>query len=99
MSELPKAVFSGTLQEPLASANPRLIRGDLAGRIRALKQESALPLRSIGSLALVNSMLRLNLVRGLQMRCSRSSWDPPAVGPGTSPATPVRPGTDQHQGA
>ena len=67
MSELPKAVFSGTLQEPLAWANPRLIRGDLAGGIRALKQESALPLRSIGSLALVNSMLRLNLVGGLRI--------------------------------
>ncbi len=87
MNELPKVVFSSRLQEPLARANTRLMRGDLAAGIRALKQESALLLRSIGSLALVNSMLRLNLADRLGSRCSRSSWDPPAASP-SSPAPP-----------
>ena len=51
MNELPKVVFSNTLQEPLAWGNTRLVRGDLAEQVRALKQQSADPLRSIGSIA------------------------------------------------
>jgi dihydrofolate reductase len=67
MNELPKVVFSNTLQEPLAWANTRLIRGDLAEGIQALKKESAVPLRTIGSLSLVRSMLRLGLVDRLRI--------------------------------
>ena len=62
MNELPKVVFSSTLAEPLAWANTRLIRGGLAEGIQALKKESAVPLRTIGSLSLVRSLLRLGLV-------------------------------------
>jgi dihydrofolate reductase len=62
MSELPKVVVSNTLTEPLAWPNTRLVRGDPEAGIRALKRESDLPLRTIGSLTLVNSLIRLGLV-------------------------------------
>lgn len=62
MNDLPKVVFSNTLAAPLAWANSRLMRGDLAEGIRALKQRSGDPLRSIGSLSLVRSMIRLGQV-------------------------------------
>lgn len=62
MNDLPKVVVSNTLAEPLAWPNTRLVRGDLGTAIRELKQESAVPLRTIGSMALVNSMMKLGLV-------------------------------------
>jgi dihydrofolate reductase len=67
MTERPKVVFSSTLAEPLAWANTRLIRGDLAEGIEALKKESPVPLRTIGSLSLVRSLLRLGLVDVLRV--------------------------------
>ena len=67
MNDLPKVVFSNTLQEPLAWKNTRLLRGDLAEGIRGLKQQSDVPLRSIGSLTLVRSMVRLGLVDRLRV--------------------------------
>jgi dihydrofolate reductase len=67
MTELPKVVFSSTLREPLAWANTRVISGDLGTGLRTLKQESADPLRAIGSLSLVTSMLGLGLVDRLRI--------------------------------
>src|SRR5215469_11112975 len=66
MTELPKAVVSNTLAEPLAWSNTRLVRGGLEA-VRALKQQSPDPLRSIGSLSLVRSMVRLGLVDRLRI--------------------------------
>jgi dihydrofolate reductase len=62
MNELPKVVFSNTLTEPLAWNNTRLIRGDLGEQMRALKWQSSDPLRSIGSITLVRSLIHLGLV-------------------------------------
>jgi dihydrofolate reductase len=45
----------------------RLLRGDLAEQVRALKRQSADPLRSIGSLTLVRSLLHLGLVDRLRL--------------------------------
>ncbi len=67
MNDLPKAVFSNTLREPLAWKNTRLVRGDLAERITVSKRESDVPLRSIGSLTLVRSLMDLGLVDRLRM--------------------------------
>ena len=67
MNEVPKAVFSNTLSEPLAWRNTRLIRGDLGEGMRALKRESPDPLRSIGSLTLVRSLLELGLIDRLRV--------------------------------
>ena len=66
MTELEKAVVSSTLTEPLAWSNTRLVRGGLEG-VRALKRRSADPLRSIGSLSLVRSMVGLGLVDRLRI--------------------------------
>src|SRR5215475_3018544 len=62
MSELPKVVVSNTLSEPLDWSNTRLIRGDLAAAVKALKESSAVPLRAIGSITLVTNMMKLGLV-------------------------------------
>jgi dihydrofolate reductase len=67
MSNIPKFVFSKTLKEPLAWTNTHLRQGDLADEITALKQQRAEPLRSIGSVSLVQSMMRLGLVDRLRL--------------------------------
>jgi dihydrofolate reductase len=67
MTDLPKAVFSNTLGEPLAWQNTRLIGGDPAEGMRALKRQSPDPLRSIGSLTLVRGLLELGLVDRLRV--------------------------------
>jgi len=67
MNELPKVVFSNSLRDPLAWANTRLVPGDLCEGIRALKQQPGDPLRSIGSISLVKSMIALGLVDRLRL--------------------------------
>lgn len=67
MNDLPKAVVSSTLTEPLAWRNTRLVSGDVSDGIRALKRESDRPLRTIGSMALVSSMMKLGLVDLLRL--------------------------------
>jgi len=62
MNERPKAVVSNTLSEPLEWENTRLISGDLGVGISALKQTSDVPIRTIGSMALVSSLIALGLV-------------------------------------
>jgi dihydrofolate reductase len=62
MNELPKAVVSNSLAEPLEWPNTRLVRGDLATAITALRLESPGLLRTIGSMTLVSSMMRAGLV-------------------------------------
>jgi dihydrofolate reductase len=85
MNELPKVVFSNTLQEPLAWGNTRLVRGDVAEQVRALKQQSADPLRSIGSITLVKSLLHLGL-----MAVALAVVQHFLVGPSTTTASPQR---------
>jgi len=67
MSNLPKLVFSSTLNEPLAWKNTRLLKGAVADEIGVLKQERGDPLRSIGSISLVKSMMQLGLVDRLRL--------------------------------
>jgi dihydrofolate reductase len=66
-NDLPKVVYSNTLQEPLAWNNTSLLRGDLAEAIGALKRQPGDPLRSMGSLTLVRSMMELGLVDRLRL--------------------------------
>jgi dihydrofolate reductase len=66
-SDLPKVVYSNTLQEPLAWNNTSLLRGDLAEAIGSLKRQPGNPLRSMGSLTLVRSMMELGLVDRLRL--------------------------------
>ena len=67
MMELPKLVVSGTLREPLAWDNTRLLRGDAAEALTALKQESAVPLRTMGSMTLVRSLMRAAVLDRLRL--------------------------------
>ena len=67
MSSLPKLVFSSTLKEPLPWKNTRLLKSAVADEIRALKQQPGDPLRSIGSISLVKSMMQLGLVDRLRL--------------------------------
>jgi dihydrofolate reductase len=67
MTAQPKAVVSSTLREPLTWPNTRLIAGDAGAAIAALKQESDVPLRTVGSLTLVRSLFGLDLVDRLRL--------------------------------
>jgi dihydrofolate reductase len=67
MNELPKMVVSSTLREPLAWRNTRLLSGDVPAGIEALKRERGDPLRTIGSISLVRSLLALDLVDRLRL--------------------------------
>ena len=57
-----KYVFSSTLDEPLTWENSTLVREDAIDFARRLKEESGVPLRTIGSLALCRSLLNAGLV-------------------------------------
>lgn len=65
MNEQPRAVVSGTLREPLTWANTRLLAS--TDELGALKRESRVPLRTIGSLTLVRNLLRLGLADRLRV--------------------------------
>lgn len=67
MTELPKLLFSSTLKEPFTWKNARLAKASLADEIRALKRQPGDPLRSIGSVSLVRSMMQLGLVDRLRL--------------------------------
>jgi dihydrofolate reductase len=67
MSNTPKLVFSSTLKEPLAWKNTRLVQGAVADEISALKQQTGDPLRTMGSVSLVKSMMQIGLVDRLRL--------------------------------
>lgn len=67
MRELPKLVFSGTLEGPLAWKNTQVVGGDLAQALRTIKQQPGDPIRSIGSIQLVKGMMAVGLVDRLRL--------------------------------
>ena len=62
MNDVPKLVFSSTLEEPLSWANSRLVEGDAVEAVRMMKREGASNLRTLGSLSLCRSLLTAGLV-------------------------------------
>jgi dihydrofolate reductase len=62
LNESSKVVFSSTLTKPLAWANTRLIDGDPVEIVRAMKEDDARPMRTLGSLTLCRSLLEAGLV-------------------------------------
>jgi dihydrofolate reductase len=62
MTEMPKVVFSSTLEEPLGWANTELIAGDAVEAIREMKQADGRPMRTLGSVSLCRSLLAAGLV-------------------------------------
>jgi dihydrofolate reductase len=57
-----KYVFSSTLAEPLSWPNTTLVRTDAVEAVRALKQDGAGVLRTIGSISLCRSLVTAGLV-------------------------------------
>lgn len=62
LTSMPKVVFSSTLTEPLAWANTTLISTDPVAAVRKMKEESDLPLRTLGSVSLCRALLQNGLV-------------------------------------
>lgn len=67
MTALPKIVFSKTLHQPLMWKNTELITTPLEQELPRLKLQEGVPLRSIGSISLVKSMMRFGLVDRLRL--------------------------------
>ncbi|PYP89933.1 MAG: deaminase [Blastocatellia bacterium AA13] len=57
-----KFVASTTLEEPLPWANSTLLKGDAAASVAALKEQPGKDLVVLGSAALIQSLMRSNLV-------------------------------------
>lgn len=62
LNRVQKYVFSSTLDEPLTWANSTLVREGAVAYVRRLKEESSVPLRTLGSVALCRSLLVAGLV-------------------------------------
>jgi dihydrofolate reductase len=63
LTEMPKVVFSSTLETPLSWANTELVDGDPVEAVRDLKQDaSGPPMHTLGSLTLSRSLLEAGLV-------------------------------------
>lgn len=67
MNRLPKLVVSSTLTEPLVWPNARLLAGDLAEAVGALRAQPGDPIHAVGSIALVTNLLHLGLVDRLRL--------------------------------
>jgi dihydrofolate reductase len=67
MDAQPKVVFSGSLRAPLSWAGTTLETRDVADAVPELKSVPGDPLRVIGSLSLVRSLVRLGLVDRLRL--------------------------------
>ena len=62
LTPVSKVVFSSTLTEPLTWANTRLITSDAVEAVRAMKEESRVELRTLGSVSLCRSLITAELV-------------------------------------
>lgn len=62
LNEVPKIVFSSTLEEPLSWANTQLVREDAVEAVRAMKRHGTTSLRTLGSISLCRSLLTAGLV-------------------------------------
>jgi dihydrofolate reductase len=67
MLSLPATVGSTTLEGPLKWPNATVVRGDAVDVVARLKEESAVPLRSHGSLSMNRALMAAGLVDRLQV--------------------------------
>jgi dihydrofolate reductase len=67
MTNLPATVVSNTLEEPLDWPNATVVNGDAVDVVAKLKEESEVPLRSHGSLAMNRALMAAGLVDRLQV--------------------------------
>jgi dihydrofolate reductase len=67
MVNLPAVVVSNTLEEPLDWADGTVVSGDAVDVVARLKEESDVPLRSHGSLAMNRALMAAGLVDRVQV--------------------------------
>lgn len=67
MLNAPSTIASTTLREPLEWPHAELVHGDAAQVVARLKQQSDIPLRSHGSLAMNRALMAAGLVDALQI--------------------------------
>jgi dihydrofolate reductase len=67
LNELPKIVFSSTLEEPLGWQNSTLLNEDAVTAIERLKRTTDVPMRSHGSISLNRALLAAGLVDRLEV--------------------------------
>ena len=67
LTQLSKVVFSSTLTEPLPWANTRLVTSDAVDAVRAMKEDSRIELRTLGSVSLCRSLIKAELVDRFQV--------------------------------
>jgi dihydrofolate reductase len=67
MRNTPATIVSSTLDEPLEWPNATVARGDAVDVVARLKEESAVPLRSHGSLSLNRALMAAGLVDYVQV--------------------------------
>jgi dihydrofolate reductase len=67
MNAMPKYVVSSTLAEPLEWNNSTVIRGDVAGEVKRLKQQDGGPILVAGSATLVQTLIESDLVDELRL--------------------------------
>jgi dihydrofolate reductase len=67
LNQLPKIVFSSTLQEPLEWQNSTVINEDAVTAIERLKQTTDVPMRSHGSISLNRALLAAGLVDRIEI--------------------------------
>ena len=67
MRSMPTTVVSTTLEGPLDWPDPTLVSGDAVDVVARLKAESAVPLRSHGSLSMNRALMAAGLVDRLQV--------------------------------
>jgi dihydrofolate reductase len=67
MISLPATVVSTTLEAPLDWHDATLVRGDAVDVVARLKEESGVPLRSHGSLAMNRALMAAGLVERVQV--------------------------------
>jgi dihydrofolate reductase len=70
----PKYLASTTLAEPLGWQNSKVLRGDVAEAVAALKRQDGGDLLVVGSTQLVQRVAGHDLVEQLQLMMTRSSW-------------------------
>ncbi|HEY3926696.1 MAG TPA: dihydrofolate reductase family protein [Acidothermaceae bacterium] len=81
MTSLPATVMSTTLKEPLDWPNATVVGGDAVDVVARLKEESDVPLRSHGSVAMNRALMAAGLVDFVQVTVfpvitGRSGEDP-----------------------
>lgn len=74
LNTLPKYVSSRTLKEPLAWQNSRLLKGDVAAAVAALKRDDGKDLFVFGSTELVQTLIAHALVDEFRMMIDPVVW-------------------------